>query len=78
MQDAASILESLFETCLYGTVFLYLFFWIAERKPTNFEALYIFAGVLAVVLVTNFVDSSNFLLLFLLLNLMPSHKRKQS
>ena len=76
MQYAAYILEGLFETSLIITGFFYLFFWIAGHKPTNLEALYIFAAVLAFALVINFVDSSNWLLLVLFLSWMPSLRKK--
>ncbi len=76
MQDAAYILESLLETCLYGTGFFYLFFWIAERKPTNREALYIFAALLVAVLVMNFAAPINLLFLWVLLSLKPLFTKK--
>jgi len=76
MQDAAYTLEGLFETSLLTTGFVGLLFWISERKPTNLEFLYIFAAVSAVVLVINFVDSSNWVPVVLFLCWVPSLGQK--
>lgn len=66
MQDVVNIVENLGETSLLITGVVCLLFWIAERKPTNFEMLYIFAAVSAVVLAINLVDSSLWLVLVIL------------
>ena len=73
MRYAAHILERLVETSLLVTGVVCLLFWIAERKPTNLEMLYIFAAVSAGVLVLNFVDSQLWLIL-VLLSWIPSGK----
>jgi len=73
MQDAVNILENLVETSFLITGVVYLLFWIAERKPTNLEMLYIFAAVSAGVLVINYVDSS--LWLIALLSWIPVGKK---
>jgi len=74
MQDAVNILENLVETSLLITGVVCLLFWIAERKPTNLEMLYIFAAVSAGVLAINLVDSSLWLL-FVLLSWIPAGKK---
>jgi hypothetical protein len=76
MQDAVHFLAGPFETSFFCGGLLYVFFWMAGHKPTNLEALYGFAGVAAVVVVLNFVDSSIWLLLVLLLSWMPSLSQK--
>jgi hypothetical protein len=80
MQDAVNILGRLLDTSFFCAGLLYLVFWIAERKPTNLEAVYIFAGVFAIGLVINFimpfVDSTALCLLIFLSSLAPSVRRR--
>ena|GEM_PF-5509749 len=73
MQDAIHVLEKLVDISLPATGVLCLLFWIAGRKPTNLEILYIFTAVSAGVFVLNFTDSS-FWLIFVLLSWIPSGK----
>ena len=74
MQDAVNILENLGDTSLLITGGVCLLFWIAKRKPTNFEMLYIFAAVSAGVLAIKFIDSSLWLVL-VILSWIPAGKK---
>jgi hypothetical protein len=78
MQDAVHFLAGPFETSFLYAGLLYMFFWIVGHKPTNLEALYVFGAASAFVSVINFVDSSNWLFLFLLLSWMPSAGKNQT
>ena len=76
MHDAVYTLGKLLQTSFYGAGFVYLFCWIAAHKPTNLEAVYIFVGVLGFMLIINFTDSTNSLLVISLLSLLPSFRQK--
>lgn len=77
MQDALNILKNVVETSLPLTGVVCLLFWIAQRKPTNREMLYIFASVSAFVLIINPVDWFSGLGV-VLLTWMPAGKKAPS